>query len=142
MAEHFNDPDCLKDVALDELDDETLESKLVAVKGLGRWSVHMFMIFHLRRANVLATGDLGIRNGMTEFFKLPKKSLEIKGNQGEMRIQTLCQAWKPYSSVGCCLMWKLADAAKASSTTVASGSDSIESEKKNGKKNLVLPVDV
>ena len=118
LAQHFNDPSCLKGVALDTLDDETLERKLVAVKGLGTWSVHMFMIFHLRRANVLATGDLGVRNGITEFLGLPKKSLEGNNNNTQQRIQNLCAAWSPYSSLACCFMWKLADAAKGKNTKI------------------------
>lgn len=134
LAQHFNDPNCLKGVALDTLDDETLEKKLVAVKGLGLWSVHMFMIFHLRRADVLATGDLGIRNGMTEFFGLPKKSLEGSNSNTQQRIQNLCAAWSPYSSLACCLMWKLADAVK--------GHGDKNSDYNNRKEaKLVLPID-
>ena len=78
----------------------------------------MFMIFHLHRKNVLAIGDLGIRNGLTEFHVMPKKSLE--GSKQQRTIKELCAVWGPYSSVGCCLMWKLADEKKRGGTVMPS----------------------
>ena len=107
LAEHFNDPTKLKDVDLNALSDSELVEKLTAVNGLGLWTVHMFVIFNLKRSNVLAYGDLGIRNGITSFYGLPKKYLEGKSNIKE--IESLCSNWAPYSSLACSLMWKIAD---------------------------------
>ena len=114
LAEHFNDSNCLKDIDLHSLDDDELIRRLVAVKGLGLWSVHMFMIFTLRRPNVLAVGDLGIRNGLSYFLGRSKDSFEGKKQQQD--IVTLCSHWAPFSSVACALMWKIADAKKAIKT--------------------------
>ena len=52
----------------------------------------MFMIFHLRRQDVMAPGDLGVRNGLTTFFGLPKKSLE--GVKQQDRIFDLTKSWR------------------------------------------------
>src|SRR4029079_4864777 len=49
---------------LDGLDDEAVEAELVAVKGIGAWSAHMFLMFQLERPDVLAVGDLGIRRAV------------------------------------------------------------------------------
>jgi len=114
LAEHFSDRNCLKDVDLSTLDDETLVNKLVAVKGLGIWSVHMFMIFTLRRPNVLAIGDLGIRQGLSYFLGKPKDSFE--GTKKQEEIISLCSHWQPYSSLACALMWKITDSKKTIKT--------------------------
>ena len=49
---------------LDELPDDEVIAELVAVKGLGAWSAHMFLMFHLQRPDVVAVGDLGIRKAI------------------------------------------------------------------------------
>ena len=66
--------------------------------GLGRWSVHMFMIFHLHRQDVMAPGDLGIRNGLTSFLGLPKKSLEGTGVKHHDRIMELTRSWRYFKN--------------------------------------------
>ncbi|HWF32406.1 MAG TPA: hypothetical protein VG188_07610, partial [Solirubrobacteraceae bacterium] len=55
---------------LNELDDEAVIAELVAVKGLGEWTSHMFLMFHLERPDVLAVGDLGIRRAMERAYTL------------------------------------------------------------------------
>src|SRR5439155_1171332 len=47
----------------DELSDDEVASRLIAVKGIGEWSAHMFLMFQLRRPDILPVGDLGVRNG-------------------------------------------------------------------------------
>jgi len=117
LADHFNDKNCLKDVDLNSLDDDTLVKKLVDVKGLGIWSAQMFLLFNLRRPNVLAIGDLGIRHGLCHFLGRSKDSFEGKKQQ---EMVTICSHWEPYSSVGCALMWKIADSKKAVKTKLPS----------------------
>jgi DNA-3-methyladenine glycosylase II len=81
------------------LPDEEVTERLTQVKGIGVWTVHMFLIFALRRPNVLPTGDLGIRNairkayGMTE---LPKPT----------EIETLAEPWRPYRTVASWYLWR------------------------------------
>jgi DNA-3-methyladenine glycosylase II len=111
LAEHFDNDQKLKGVDLNTLIDEELYKKLVDVKGLGPWSVHMFMIFNLQRANVLAPGDLAIRKGMCTFFNHPSTYFESARKRKEMA--STCSAWAPYSSMGCWYMWRLAGQSSA-----------------------------
>ena len=114
LADHFTDPQKLKDVNLFELSDEELYSKLTAVDGLGPWSVHMFMLFVMKRSNVLATGDLGVRRGVAKLYGVSMDKL--KGKAGEEEMKRLCAHWAPYSSLGCCLMWKSQEIATTGQT--------------------------
>jgi DNA-3-methyladenine glycosylase II len=85
--------------ALPALTDTEVIERVTAVKGLGEWSAHMFLMFHLGRPDVLPTGDLGVRAGMRITYGLdvlptPKEALVI----GEK--------WAPYRSVGSWYMWR------------------------------------
>lgn len=104
LAEHFSDPLKLKDVDLASLSDTELFEKLTAVQGLGPWSVHMFMIFTLKRQNVLAIGDLGVRKGVAQLYNVHIDRL--KGKKGKELMLSLCSHWAPYMSLGTCLMWQ------------------------------------
>ena len=110
LAEHFNDSNKLKDVNLFELNDDELFEKLVSVKGLGAWSVHIFMLFTLKRSNVLPIGDLGFRRGLTVFHGLSRDKFEGKKSENDM--VELCKSWAPYSSLASLYMWKLSDETK------------------------------
>jgi DNA-3-methyladenine glycosylase II len=84
---------------LDQLTDDEVIERLTAVKGIGVWTAHMFLMFHLGRPDVLPIGDLGVRNGMKVAYGLeaaptPKQAAEI----GEK--------WRPYRSVGSWYMWR------------------------------------
>jgi 3-methyladenine DNA glycosylase/8-oxoguanine DNA glycosylase len=89
--------------ALPALPDADVIERITAVKGLGEWSAHMFLMFHLGRPDVLPVGDLGVRNGMRltyglEAMPTPKEALVI----GE--------PWAPYRSVGSWYMWRASEA--------------------------------
>ncbi|KAK4262165.1 hypothetical protein QN277_027752 [Acacia crassicarpa] len=93
----------LSDSSILEMDDETLFTKLTMVKGIGPWSVHMFMIFTLHRPDVLPVGDLVVRRGVERLYglkALPKPS----------QMEKLCEKWKPYRSVGSWYMYRLMEA--------------------------------
>jgi DNA-3-methyladenine glycosylase II len=82
----------------DSSDDEVIEH-LTAVKGIGVWTAHMFLIFALRRPNVLPTGDLGIRSAIRKAYgleELPKPAA----------IEELARAWHPYCSVASWYLWR------------------------------------
>jgi DNA-3-methyladenine glycosylase II len=88
--------------ALPSLPDAEVIERITAIKGLGEWSAHMFLMFHLGRPDVLPVGDLGVRNGMRltyglEAMPTPKEALVI----GE--------PWAPYRSVGSWYMWRAAE---------------------------------
>ncbi len=86
---------------LAQLDDETVVSELIKVKGIGRWTAEMFMMFRLGRENVFSYGDLGLKNGLKKF--LGKSDLD------ESEIQKVVETWSPYKSYGSIAMWHLLD---------------------------------
>ncbi|XP_073108746.1 alkylbase DNA glycosidase-like protein mag2 [Elaeis guineensis] len=92
----------LSDSSIVSMDDRSLFAMLTMVKGIGAWSVHMFMIFSLHRPDVLPVGDLGVRKGVQVLYGLddiPRPS----------QMEQLCEIWRPYRSVGAWYMWRLAE---------------------------------
>ncbi len=84
---------------LDELDDEQVIAELVAVKGLGTWTAHMFLMFHLERPDILAVGDLGIRRAIERAYGLE----ELPDAQTVTRIG---EPWRPHRSLACRYLWR------------------------------------
>jgi len=85
--------------ALSNLGDAEVIERLTRVKGIGVWTAHMFLIFALRRPDVLATGDLGIRTAIRKAYGL----VELPG---PAEMQSLAQHWTPYRSVACWYLWR------------------------------------
>jgi DNA-3-methyladenine glycosylase II len=85
------------------LDDETVIEVLTQVKGIGVWTAHMFLIFALRRLDVLPTGDLGIRTAIRKAYEFPElpKPLEI---------EALARRWRPYRTVASWYLWRSLEA--------------------------------
>jgi DNA-3-methyladenine glycosylase II len=84
------------------LEDIGVVEHLTKVKGVGVWTVHMFLIFALRRPDVLPTGDLGIRAAMKKAYgleELPKPE----------EMEKIAAAWRPYCSVACWYLWRSLD---------------------------------
>jgi DNA-3-methyladenine glycosylase II len=79
-------------------------SQLTAVKGIGEWTAHMFMIFSLGRLDVLPTGDLGVRKAMVLQYHLSDLPSPIA-----MREIALSRHWSPYESVAAWYMWQSLD---------------------------------
>ena len=84
---------------LGDLPDEAVIERLTQVKGIGRWTVHMFLIFALRRPDVLPTGDLGIRNAIRKAYGLPELPLPAD-------MEKLAANWRPYCSVASWYLWR------------------------------------
>jgi len=80
------------------LPDDELIRELTAVKGIGDWSAHMFLMFQLDRPDVLAWGDLGVRKGVQLVY-----GLEELPHRTE--LEAISEPWRPYRSAGCRLMW-------------------------------------
>lgn len=89
---------------LNMLSNEEIIAELTDVKGLGEWTAHMFLMFCVGRLDVLAHGDLGIRNGMWRLYDLP----EIPSPQTVDEI-ALANKWHPYESVACWYVWRSLD---------------------------------
>jgi len=89
----------LKLEELDALDDEAVIERLVAVKGFGRWTAEMFLMFRLHRPDVLPVDDLGILNAIQRLYGLRKRP-------NARRLQKLGEVWKPYRSVASWYLWQ------------------------------------
>jgi DNA-3-methyladenine glycosylase II len=87
---------------LDELPDEQVIDELVAVKGIGVWSAHMFLMFHLERPDVLAVGDLGIRRAIERAYGLS----EIPD---ESTMHAISEPWRPHRTLACRYLWRSLD---------------------------------
>lgn len=85
---------------LGKLDDVAVSAMLLPVRGIGPWSVDMFLMFCLARPDVLPVGDLGIRKGMQIHFGL-RKLPEAK------RMLALATPWRPYRTIASWYMWRL-----------------------------------
>ena len=84
---------------LQDLADDAVIDELVAVKGIGTWSAHMFLMFQLRRPDVLAVGDLGIRRAIMIRYELPELP-------SSTTIEQLAEPWRPYRSLACRFLWR------------------------------------
>ena len=98
LAEHVLDGS-LELERLDTLPDEEVIAELTAVKGIGEWSSHMFMMFHLGRPDVLAVGDLGIRKAMMAAYGLGALPLTPE-------MEAIAEPWRPYRTLACRYLWR------------------------------------
>ncbi len=89
---------------LDGLADEEVVADLTAVRGVGEWTAHMFLMFHLGRPDVLPVGDLGVRAGMRVAY-----GLDVAPTPA--RAREIGAPWAPYRSVGSWYMWRAVEAA-------------------------------
>jgi DNA-3-methyladenine glycosylase II len=85
--------------ALTGLADQDVIERLTQVKGIGVWTVHMFLIFALRRLDVLPVGDLGIRNAIRKAYGLPEMPTPAE-------VQKLAERWRPYCTVASWYLWR------------------------------------
>jgi DNA-3-methyladenine glycosylase II len=87
---------------LPKMSDDEVIKHLTQVKGVGVWTAHMFLMFALRRPNVLPTGDYGIRLAIKKLYKkrkMPKPEVMTK----------IAKPWEPYRSVACWYLWRSLD---------------------------------
>jgi DNA-3-methyladenine glycosylase II len=101
LAEHVLSGELELD-RLPDLGDEEVEREVTAVKGLGQWTAHMFLIFHLGRPDVLPVGDLGVRRAVERaygFEELPSAE----------ELERLGERWAPYRSLAALYLWESLD---------------------------------
>ena len=111
LAQKFASGELTVDTLMKGTDDEVME-KLVAVRGLGKWSVEMFMCFGLKRMDVFSTGDLGVQRGMAAFVGRDVARLKAKGGgkwkyMGEREMLDLSEPFRPYRSLFMWYMWRV-----------------------------------
>ncbi len=85
-----------------QMDDEAIIAELVAIRGIGRWTAEMFLIFHLMRPNVLPLDDVGLINGISRSY--------FSGEPvSRSDVREVAQAWQPYCTVATWYIWRSLD---------------------------------
>ncbi|HLH44999.1 MAG TPA: DNA-3-methyladenine glycosylase [Bryobacteraceae bacterium] len=82
-----------------KLEDQAVVDHLTRVKGVGVWTAHMFLIFALRRPDVLPTGDLGVRSAIKKAYNLPALPAPAE-------MERIAAPWRPYCSVASWYLWR------------------------------------
>jgi DNA-3-methyladenine glycosylase II len=98
LALHF-DAGTVHVKAWEAMDDEAIIGELVAIRGIGRWTAEMFLMFHLLRPNVLPLDDVGLINGISQNY--------FSGDPvSRSDAREVAEAWKPYCSVATWYIWR------------------------------------
>ncbi|MBI1332488.1 MAG: DNA-3-methyladenine glycosylase 2 family protein [Armatimonadetes bacterium] len=87
---------------LHTLSDDDIIDRLVPIKGVGRWTVEMLLMFKLGRLDVLPVDDMGVQEGVRRFYGLEKRPKRKE-------MEALTETWRPYRSVGSWYMWRVCD---------------------------------
>jgi DNA-3-methyladenine glycosylase II len=98
LAEHV-ESGALRLEALDALPDEEVIAALTAVKGIGEWTAHMFLMFTLHRPDVLPVGDLGVRNGVRAAYGL-------QAAPTPQELLAIAEPWRPYRTRASLYLWR------------------------------------
>ena len=101
LANYFN-TNMFDSNKVEKMSNEEISEQLIQIKGVGQWTVDMFLIFTLNRLDVMPYSDLGIQKGMKILFNL--NELPTKD---EMKI--LSNQWSPYRTIACWYIWKIVD---------------------------------
>ena len=107
FSEKPQDPELVESLKIDveawkAMDDETIIAELVGIRGIGRWTAEMFLIFHLMRPNVLPLDDVGLINGISQNY--------FSGDAvSRSDARDVAVAWTPYCSVATWYIWRSLD---------------------------------
>lgn len=86
---------------IDTLDNESVINELIKVKGIGKWTAEMFLLFTLHRENIFSHGDLGLKNGFAKLYGIDAPTTA--------QIQAVVDRWSPYESYGSIALWHYLD---------------------------------
>jgi DNA-3-methyladenine glycosylase II len=84
---------------LRELGDDDVVEELTRIKGVGRWTAEMFLIFNLGRPDVLAAGDLGIRRAV-------QRTYELDALPDAAEMERIAEPWRPHRTLACLYLWR------------------------------------
>jgi DNA-3-methyladenine glycosylase II len=98
LAEHVLDGSLQLD-RLQDLPDDEVTAALTAVSGIGPWSAEVFLLIHLRRPDVLVSGDLAIRRAVMIRYGLPAMPTPAE-------VEAIGERWRPYRSLACMYLWR------------------------------------
>ena len=88
-----------------EFDHSEVEAKLIKIKGVGRWTVDMFMIFHMHAKDILPISDLGLINAVKKHYNINSKENDVLAKE----VVRFSQNWKPYRTVATWYLWRSID---------------------------------
>ncbi len=108
LARHFADGR-IDPARFDALDDEAIIAELTDIRGIGRWTAEMFLIFNLLRPNVLPLDDLGLLKAVSLHYLDGEPTERLLTAHGRRRVQRLAQAWAPWRSVATWYLWRSLD---------------------------------
>lgn len=103
----FSTEHTLRYEALKSKSDQDLIDYLVQIKGVGRWTVEMLLMFSLNREDVFPVDDLGIQNGIKALYKLEPQTKK----QLYSEMEKIAENWRPYRSIACMYIWRYKDTA-------------------------------
>ena len=101
LADYFEN-NSFKKKDVERMTDEEISRELTQIKGIGQWTVDMFLMFTLNRADILPYKDLGIQKGIMKI--LNKKILPSK-----KEMENCSKKWRPYRTIACWYLWRIAD---------------------------------
>lgn len=101
LARHTRDGKVVFEELLQLADNDVIE-RLTQVKGIGVWTAHMFLIFALRRPDVLPTGDLGVRSAIRKAYGLAELPTVAE-------MEAMSERWRPYCTVAAWYLWRSLD---------------------------------
>ena len=108
LAAHFADGR-VEPGAFAAMDDEAVIERLTGIRGIGRWTAEMFLIFNLLRPNVLPLDDLGLLKAVSLHYLDGVPTRELLGRDGREQVRRLAAAWQPWSSVATWYLWRSLD---------------------------------
>ncbi len=108
LAQHFQ-TGRINPSHFDALSDEDIITQLTDIRGIGRWTAEMFLIFNLLRPNVLPLDDLGLLKAVGLHYFGGAKAESLTRADGRRRVVALAQAWAPWRSVATWYLWRSLD---------------------------------
>lgn len=86
------------------LSDDQVIQELTSIKGVGKWTVQMILMFHMGRPDVFPLDDLGIRQSMAELYHMPEEKRAM-----DRQMEAIAENWRPWRSHACRILWKWRD---------------------------------
>ena len=101
LADYFEKNSFQKE-DVERMTDQEISKELIQIKGIGQWTVDMFLMFTLNREDVLPYKDLGIQKGIM-------KILNLKKLPSKKEMENCSRKWRPYRTIACWYLWRMAD---------------------------------
>ena len=101
LADYFEN-NSFKKKKVERMTDEEISKELIQIKGIGQWTVDMFLMFTINRADILPYKDLGIQKGIM-------KILNLKNVPSKKELENCSRKWRPYRTIACWYLWRIAD---------------------------------